>query len=182
MFIFDQVVTGSSTELSSQDIAKFLNEYISAGKDPSTLKFWWHSHANMDVFWSGTDNSTINRFSSDWLVSMVSNKRGQFKVRFDVFHPIRMCLDDMNVGIGYDASRNADIQQEIAQKVRPQFQFVKDIKDFLRIDGPDSPYPGNDFGRKPPATHIKDNNIETVYKVPVIPVNAGGRLENGGRP
>lgn len=48
--------------------------------EPGDLRFWWHSHVNMDVFWSGTDKDTIHKIGQGgWFVSTVFNKRRQMK-------------------------------------------------------------------------------------------------------
>jgi hypothetical protein len=130
VFLFDQVVTGSSTDISTTAIANFITDYIKKGKDPSVLKFWWHSHARMGVFWSGTDTGTIDRFSSDWMISMVSNKNGDIKVRVDVFEPFRMYMDDLPLLVEYDKSMNDAIRKEINQKVKTQ--YFPDFKDVLQ--------------------------------------------------
>jgi len=129
IFLFEQVVTGTSTELSSKAISQFICDYIKNGKDPSTLKFWWHSHVNMGVFWSGTDTSTIDRFSSDWMISMVSNKRNEFKIRVDIFSPFRMYMDDLPLNIDYDKSFNANIKREIDVKVK--HEYLPMLRDML---------------------------------------------------
>jgi hypothetical protein len=51
---------------------------------PGDLRWWWHSHVNMDVFWSGTDRDTIEKISDGgWFVSTVFNKK----------HEMRSCLN-----------------------------------------------------------------------------------------
>jgi hypothetical protein len=128
LYLFDQFVTGSSTTLDPKDISKFLCEYIKLGKDPSTIKFWWHSHVNMGVFWSSTDTGTIDRFSSEWLLSMVTNKRGEFKLRFDLYSldgkPFRCHIDNLSYVVEYDKSHNPAFQKEIDLKVHQNLPFV----------------------------------------------------------
>jgi len=123
VYLFEQVVSGVSTELSAEDISRFICEYIKKGKDPLDLKFWWHSHVNMGAFWSSTDLATINKFSSDWMISLVSNKQDEFKLRLDIFSPFRMCMDNLPYSIEYDKSFNPTIQKEINQKVKSYFSL-----------------------------------------------------------
>lgn len=119
VYLFDQIVTGSSTELSQESVANFICEYIKMGKDPANLKFWWHSHVNMNVFWSGTDTATIERFApSDWFISMVSNKRGEYKIRLDIHNPLRLVFDDIPLIRECDKSNYKDIRSEIDKKVK----------------------------------------------------------------
>jgi hypothetical protein len=190
IFLFEQVVTASSTDLSTKDISEFLCDYINKGKDPSTLKFWWHSHVNMGVFWSATDNSTIDRFSSDWMISMVSNKRNEFKLRVDMFSPFRMYMDDLPLNIDYDRTFNASIKKEIDLKVK--HQYLPDLRDILHpkqsikypsdtsynkkvmendtfnhkkcIGVHNTPSLNDDFGLSPSPTYIEQNNKLPEYR------------------
>lgn len=44
------------------------------------LNFWWHSHVNMSVFWSGTDMDTIKKIGEGgWFLSTVFNKRYEMR-------------------------------------------------------------------------------------------------------
>jgi hypothetical protein len=131
IFLFEQKVTGTSTDLSQEDISKFMCEYLKQGKDTYDLKFWWHSHVNMKVFWSGTDTSTIDRFSSDWLISMVSNKKGEFKLRVDIFEPFRLTIDDLPYNVeDHDKIYYATVKKEIDAKVK-QFPFMSEIRSMM---------------------------------------------------
>lgn len=130
IYLFDQVVSASSTDLSSEDISKFMYELLKIGKDTSTLKFWWHSHVNMGVFWSATDTGTIDRFNSGWLVSMVSNKQGEFKVRLDLFEPFRMTFDDLPISIDYSKlPYDPAIKSEIDVKVKSRYPLFDAFRD-----------------------------------------------------
>jgi len=56
--LFEQECTSASTDLSVEDVSKFLLEAVRSGLDPAALKLWWHSHCNMGAFWSATDDGT----------------------------------------------------------------------------------------------------------------------------
>lgn len=44
------------------------------------LRFWWHSHVNMEAFMSGTDTTTIKDIAKQgWCVAAVFNKRRQYQ-------------------------------------------------------------------------------------------------------
>jgi hypothetical protein len=158
--LFDQTVSGTSTDLSSEDISKFLFECIKAGDNPESLKFWWHSHVNMGVFWSGTDNNTIDRFRSGWMISMVSNKDNQFKLRLDLFEPFRLTCDNLTLDIDYS---NVDIDKMVMQEIREKVKTISPIttfKDALRDTR-------SFFNRNPayvaPAERESENIPEPIY-------------------
>ena len=59
--ILEQEVTGSTTIMDRMAIADY---YVkSAQKHGTDIRFiWWHSHANMGAFWSGTDTTTMKEY------------------------------------------------------------------------------------------------------------------------
>jgi len=163
VFLFEQVVSGSSTILSQEDVSKFMCDYIRKGKDPSKLKFWWHSHVNMETFWSGTDTNTIDHFSSDWMISMVSNKRNEFKLRLDLFTPFRMYMDDLPLNVDYDKSFNTIIREEINAKVKDSYSLPNIVNNFI---------PGRQ-NTQPYRLPDEFSNIDiTKVKKPSLPVHS----------
>lgn len=85
--IFDQYASGADVELDINEVTKELMKIHK--KDKSQLEFvkgWWHSHVNMDVFWSGTDDDCFeNLLSISPLVyGIVVNKHGDTLLRIDM--------------------------------------------------------------------------------------------------
>lgn len=71
--LLDQVNSGASTDLDPADISKAMFELR---EQEGMLNFWWHSHVNMAVFWSGTDIDTIRTIGQNgFVLSTVFNKR-----------------------------------------------------------------------------------------------------------
>lgn len=89
--IFTQKVSGAHSNIEASDLAKFNVELIRKGENPKNWYLWWHSHATMDVFFSGTDTGTIDS-SVDFgvLLSLVTNHKHEFKARVDVYEPVRL--------------------------------------------------------------------------------------------
>jgi len=123
--LFEQECTTASTELSSEDVAKFLLEAVRNGLAPETLKLWWHSHAGMGTFWSGTDDATASKFGNGWMLSAVGNKRGEYLVRLDLYEPIRLTLDGLRFEVRQPENPDirAEVEAEIKEKVKTK-QFV----------------------------------------------------------
>ena len=91
--ILEQDVTGSTTEMEKVAIADY---YVKAAmKHGKDVRFvWWHSHANMSAFWSGTDTSTMKEYASgDWSAFLVVNIRGDYKFRVCIWNPIQAYED-----------------------------------------------------------------------------------------
>jgi hypothetical protein len=67
------------TDIEADAICKALFELRDA---PGELKWWWHSHVKMGVFWSGTDHQAMRDFAStddSWMVCTVFNQLNQRK-------------------------------------------------------------------------------------------------------
>jgi proteasome lid subunit RPN8/RPN11 len=127
IYLFDQEVTRSSTNISNSDVSKFLCDYVRAGNNPEDIKLWWHSHAKMETYWSPTDESTIEGFGSGWIVSIVSNKQKAHRARIDILDPIRMTIDNLPIEImlKIDPSLRNEARREIVEKVRTSYFGLK---------------------------------------------------------
>ena len=72
-----QEVTGSTTDLDAQAVAKLDSETIG---EKGHLNAWLHSHVNMGVFWSATDKETIYELGQQGLcVAVVVNKKREMR-------------------------------------------------------------------------------------------------------
>ncbi len=73
--LLEQENTGSSTDLDAKAVAKAM---FTLRDEPGTLNFWWHSHVNFGVFWSGTDKDTIREIGGGgWVLATVFNKKAE---------------------------------------------------------------------------------------------------------
>lgn len=73
--LLKQENTSASTDLDGAAIAKAMFE---TRNDEGYLNWWWHSHVNMDVFWSGTDMDTIRDIGKHgFVVATVFNKKNE---------------------------------------------------------------------------------------------------------
>jgi hypothetical protein len=120
--IFDQVVSSAHSTIEQETLAKFLFDKMKAGeKKLSEYRFWWHSHAAMSVFFSGTDTGTIDASTEfPWLISLVTNHKHEMKARFDLFDPIRHKVEDLNIITleGEDLELKDLCKKEITEKVK----------------------------------------------------------------
>lgn len=88
--ILKQECTGASTELDDAAVAKYLFE---RDQDHQEVRFWWHSHADMGVFWSGTDTEMMRTLTKTWGIALVVNKKGERKLSLVINDPISMFTD-----------------------------------------------------------------------------------------
>lgn len=132
VFLLEQENTSSSTDLSSDSVSDYLLEMIQDGRDPGAVKLWWHSHADMGVFWSGTDDDTIDRFSNEWMLSIVGNKKGQLLARLDIYAPIRVTVDKLDVAAYPRPSREVRdaVEKEMKEKIKSRtYKYTRGSKD-----------------------------------------------------
>jgi hypothetical protein len=122
-FLLKQTCGDSSTELDDSAIANLIREVDESGKPAENLRFWWHSHNNMGVFWSGTDEATIKGMveSGGWSVSLVINKKYDYKLRVDIGDPA-LKIDDLRYRIlcitdtEFEDRRKAEVKELVKVK------------------------------------------------------------------
>ncbi len=128
VFILKQWTYRAFTELSQRAVAEFLLALVEGGRDPEPVKFWWHSHGQMDVFWSEIDDYTARGFGTDYMISAVTNRAGDLRCRVDVGEPLALTLD--NVPFDVDPSRTAapepGLEERIREEIANQVDILKD--------------------------------------------------------
>lgn len=77
VFMVKQRNSGATTDMDPEAVNKLMYEQRNA---EGQLNFWWHSHADMSVFWSGTDKETINQIGGEgFCVAAVFNKKREMR-------------------------------------------------------------------------------------------------------
>jgi hypothetical protein len=125
VFILEQNVTEHDTLISYNDLARFLFEFVNGGGDPARIRVWWHSHVNHPLRWSKHDEETIKMLNSDYLISIIGNKSGQWVCRLDIqgppiktIQPVPMEVPELpDKDLLPDQNLRKAIEEEIAQKV-----------------------------------------------------------------
>lgn len=118
--IFHQKVTPAHVDLTAETLAKFQSECVKRKESMKDFKFWWHSHAKLDAFFSGTDTATIDQSALDfpWMVSFVTNHAHKKVARLDVYQPVHLtCTLDIEVLDDVDQTIIDACKAEIAEKV-----------------------------------------------------------------
>lgn len=81
-FLIKQEGSAAATDICAKDLGKamFMAHKMQL---KGTINFWWHSHVNMDVFWSGTDKSTIEDLGKNgYILATVFNKKYGYRSAF----------------------------------------------------------------------------------------------------
>jgi hypothetical protein len=94
-YLLPQRNSGASTDIDAADVTKAMYELREV---PGNLQFWWHSHADMGVFWSGTDHDTMRMIGSNgWCLSSVFNRRNESKTAIYLGKPFPIFIDDIKL-------------------------------------------------------------------------------------
>jgi proteasome lid subunit RPN8/RPN11 len=124
VMIVDQEVTSVTADLSPQAMAKWQTELVRAGGSPRDWLLWWHSHDTMNAFFSKRDTDTMDEHSeSDWLVSLVVNKKQERKARLDTYRPFRMYMEDIDIEI--EGTQAYSVPEEVAREVADKVKSKK---------------------------------------------------------
>lgn len=96
---------------------------------PGHLNYWWHSHVDMPVFWSGTDMDTIRTLGRNgFIVASVFNKKDEVRSAFCCKVEVPMIgsndhlVDEIEMEIEYDedvaliASWNKEFDDNVVRK------------------------------------------------------------------
>ena len=100
VFLLKQECSGTETLLDDASVGQFLIELVQQGIDTSKAKLWWHSHADMNVFWSQTDEQCVlGLTNSSYMISIVTNKKKDILTRIDVYQPFHITLNKIETSI-----------------------------------------------------------------------------------
>lgn len=77
--IFKQECNPVHTSLDGEALTQMYVRAAQSGGNPEQWNFWWHSHVEMDVYFSTTDTGTLKRITKDGgrLVALCINKFGE---------------------------------------------------------------------------------------------------------
>jgi len=131
--LLDQVCNSTETDIDPKAIAQLMQEV----KDPSMLRCWAHSHADMKVFWSGQDEATIAGLSNDeWMLSLVVNKDHDAMMRLDVYHPAHIHVDNVVWELHYDvpAETREDWKKQFKGKVTEAPDYLPILQDLSDLE------------------------------------------------
>jgi hypothetical protein len=91
--LLPQKNTRTATDIEPQDVGKAM---FLLKDTPGELRFWWHSHVNMSVFWSGTDMDTIRSLAAPgWFVNTVFNKKWETRTAICMGQPFGLLIDNL---------------------------------------------------------------------------------------
>jgi uncharacterized protein YukE/proteasome lid subunit RPN8/RPN11 len=115
--ILKQETTGATCTLDKEALADYYIRMANKhGKDVNFM--WWHSHAKMKAFWSGTDTSTMDDYNNGkWSVFLVVNVYEEYKFRITVWEPQEMYIDtELEIEGQEEFKIPASIRKQVTEK------------------------------------------------------------------
>ena len=98
VLLLQQKCSAATTELEAGAVAQA--EYAMRDHEGAGMRWWWHSHVNMNVFWSGTDEATIQELGeAGWFLATVFNKREETRSCLYQGKPFQMFSDQIDFEI-----------------------------------------------------------------------------------
>ena len=121
IFLLKQTVSKSACDIDPAAMAQLMEKLINEGKNPSMLRFWWHSHNTMGTFWSGTDERTGKQFAgTEYLFSLVANHKEEMRAKMNIFQPVELSIDNITILIETPSAQESlieDCKKEIEECV-----------------------------------------------------------------
>jgi hypothetical protein len=129
IIILEQDSSSAHTEMTPEAQAKYLLHLMETDQNPADWCIWWHSHGNLESFWSGVDDATIEAHTTQpFLISLVTNRQQHSLARVDTWTPRVAPFDDEKLhhtehiavitSLNPDPALQATINAEVAEKVR----------------------------------------------------------------
>ncbi len=95
--LFEQENSSSTTDINAEDIAKAMYHLRNT---PGELRWWWHSHVKMNVFWSPTDQDTIKELGANgWIAATVFNQREEVLSAYCQAEPVQLFVPEIPTNI-----------------------------------------------------------------------------------
>lgn len=127
IYLLKQTVSAAECEIEPEATAQLMERLINEGKNPSELRFWWHSHANMATFWSGTDSRTSEQFKgTEYLISLVINHAGEMRCKLSYYNPIEITIDNIEIIV-----ESLSIGQEVIDECKKEIEELVHMRTWL---------------------------------------------------
>ena len=119
VFLLDQEVHSTTTELSPTAIIDFYNALDEAGREKflNSCNLWGHSHVNMSPSPSGQDDAQgleLSKDVEDYYIRLITNKKGEYNITFyDKQIKAKVMTDEVILYSPEVAKLRKEIQEEI---------------------------------------------------------------------
>jgi len=150
VYLLKQEGGAAHTEIDSAALAKLMYETREVEGD---LRFWWHSHVKMDVFWSGTDTATIRELAANgWILATVFNQNHESRTALgytaqSAFGDKVSVDDNLTLHVYSDTNPEWDVEFDVNVKKKQYATYAE--RSLLDPDPAWHGYRFNDMGYDP---------------------------------
>ena len=130
VYLIEQEATGAHVEMDEESVSKFNLWCIEQGMT-QLPRLWWHSHVNMETFFSKTDSDTYEETlnNGSWTIALVVNKHRSMKAVFQQYAPFPFAFD-MDIRVLWDettipASLKKEVEKKVKEKTWPAYGVGK---------------------------------------------------------
>lgn len=130
VYLIEQTVGGATVHMDEEDVSKFQLDLVKKGVK-QLPQLWWHSHVDMDAFFSAQDQETSENLQNDsFSVSLVVNKRGEAHARMYIHADMTVIamgethkqetwisVDDLPIRTNNESDIPKDIMEEVKEKI-----------------------------------------------------------------
>lgn len=112
------------TDIDAQSMSSLM---FKTRPQPGELRWWWHSHVDMAVFWSGQDKKTIEELGSQgWIAATVFNKKREMRSAFGIKTSVNTFFGTSN-----EVRLVDDVNTFVMDDIDPEIkeQWAKDLAD-----------------------------------------------------
>lgn len=126
VMLLEQEVSGISADLCEKSLSDFGSKLIQSGQAElfNKIKCWGHSHVNMEVYASGTDEDTFTQLAqhTDYFIRLICNKKDKLKID----------LINIQKGLEFDNIAWQNEETELYKQAKALIQQIEDEQDRMQ--------------------------------------------------
>jgi hypothetical protein len=131
--VLKQEASVAHVDIEGEDFVAEISRAAAEGKEEQ-LRCSWHSHGDLDVYYSGTDEEAIKDYKKlgmPWLLSLVYNKKGKVATRLDIFDSAavsHITMSDLEYSYLVDPEISKRAKEVVKECVSKPKTFAKPTK------------------------------------------------------
>lgn len=125
----EQENSGARTEIDDKVVHNIIQKLVRENVDTSRLRMHWHSHVNMNVFHSTTDEENYATLhQQDFYVSLVLNKKKDILGRVDLAIPFTVTVVGVPVYIKVPSASKEATKDRIKANIEALDKYIEENK------------------------------------------------------
>lgn len=131
-----QEITACTTDLNEKGLQEVYESFVANGRaeELNNIRFWGHSHVNMNPTPSGTDEDTFNEYISDckdYFIRFIMNKKGNYSLDLAVYNE-GLIYTDLKFELIYSGDE-LELMENV-NKLREEYEIAEGIAEEYATD------------------------------------------------